>query len=458
MGSKLSSKAETLDYLRNTFKKNNIIIDDLYIFTVRDWESNSDLILNEVELLFTENEILIVRSSALDEDIPAQSRAGFFKTIMNVNGKSRHEIIKAIEYVIASYSKDSRLTHPLDQVIVQAQLIDALLSGVLFTIDLRLRAPYYVVNFDDTTGKTDTVTRGLSGKTLRIAQWVDPNNLPRPWREIILASKEIEKLFPDSSLSLEFGVDGNDFVHIFQSRFLERDQTLSKSNDSIGELQIRNEVINLQNQVQEILNQSNKQILKTPSSLTDMSDWNPAEILGGRPNLLDISIYRYLVTQSAWNTARASLGYTDVAPYELMVSVGNKPYIDTKVSFRSLTPDNIAPDLKDRLLVYYLDKLLKKPELQDKVEFEIVFSCFDFNFKHREQELILNGFSHSNISKVKKDLLFFTNNLLENSEIILKKDLSSVQELQSASCDTSGILTFHDGIDKMFLSLSSCRD
>ncbi|MFZ5902757.1 MAG: PEP-utilizing enzyme [Chloroflexota bacterium] len=454
MGNILLTKADTLIYLKNAFGQNNITIDNLLIFKVQDWISNPDMILSKVAIFFNDEETLVVRSSALGEDFPYQSKAGFFKTVLNVDIGNKEGIANAINSVIASYSKDNRSVHPSDQIIVQTQLTEALLSGVLFTSDIRLGAPYYVINYDDSTGKTDTVTRGLSSKTRKIAWWIDPNTLYPPWREILLATKEIEKMFPDFQLDIEFGVDQKNVVHLFQSRFLGGDPTSVSHSTILSEMRIRNEVKSLQNQVEKAVKHDDK----IPTILTDMSDWNPAEILGGRPNPLDVSIYRYLVTKSAWNSARTSIGYTDVTPSELMITIGSKPYIDTKVSFRSLTPNNLDDDHKERLINYYLNKLRNNPRLQDKIEFEIVFSSYDFNFKNRRQELIYNGFTVNDISKIERELLLFTKNILRKSESIFREDLAKVDKLHVQSPDANTISDFNNSIRTLFSSLLNCRE
>ena len=49
-----------------------------------------------------------------------------------------------------------------------------------------------------------------------------------------------------------------------------------------------------------------------------MTDWNPAEILGVKPNPLSISIYKELITDNIWARSRAEHGYFDVGDTALM--------------------------------------------------------------------------------------------------------------------------------------------
>ena len=51
------------------------------------------------------------------------------------------------------------------------------------------------------------------------------------------------------------------------------------------------------------------------------------------------------------------------------------PYIDVRLSFNSFIPSDLDEGLAGRLVDHYINLLLSQPELHDKIEFEIVFSC-----------------------------------------------------------------------------------
>ena len=67
----------------------------------------------------------------------------------------------------------------------------------------------------------------------------------------------------------------------------------------------------------------------------DMPDWNPAEIIGDRPNNLDYSLYDYPITDSAWHEVRTSQGYYNVAPAKLVELFGNKVYVNVRNTLNS---------------------------------------------------------------------------------------------------------------------------
>ena len=80
-----------------------------------------------------------------------------------------------------------------------------------------------------------------------------------------------------------------------------------------------------------------------------MTDWNPAEIIGNNPNLLDYSLYDYLIMNNAWCLGRKKLNYQNVSTKNLMAKFGNKTYVDIRYSFNSLIPKNIFNYLTMRM-------------------------------------------------------------------------------------------------------------
>src|SRR5690606_34812263 len=143
-----------------------------------------------------------------------------------------------VEEVIQSYGD----RNPDHQVLVQETLTDVALSGVLFTRTLNHGAPYYQINYDDTTASTDAVTSG-SGASLRttiihrsvvdlLASLVSgtpsggeldnavagvwPSGVDRRLARVVLAAREIEKLVGHDGLDIEFAVTGSGEVNVFQ--------------------------------------------------------------------------------------------------------------------------------------------------------------------------------------------------------------------------------------------------
>ena len=51
-----------------------------------------------------------------------------------------------------------------------------------------------------------------------------------------------------------------------------------------------------------------------------MSDWNPAEMIGSIANILSISLYEELITDSIWAKQRERYGYKFVRSNPLMVN------------------------------------------------------------------------------------------------------------------------------------------
>ena len=413
-----SSKSDVLKFLKPELKKSTI--EKIYSFTIHDWKKDSKKILNVINKSFNSNQI-IVRSSAKGEDSIEKSQAGNYDSILNVNSKNILETKKAIEQVIKSYKIKNNFNLN-NQILIQKQTLNVKMSGVIFTRTPSLGSPYFVINFEE--GKsTESVTKGLADNTIRILRSTPDSFLPKKWISLIQSVREIESILKNDFLDIEFGMTSKNVI-IFQVRPITSIKNSSRkvSDNFLFKLHQKNKKKYLAIQ---FLN--NKISEKTIFS--DMSDWNPSEIIGNNPNRLDYSQYDYLIMNDSWRKGRKKIGYHDVGNSSLMVQFGNKPYVDVCASFNSLLPNNIKKKLRNKLLNYYLDTLSKNPFLHDKVEFEIIFSCYDLTIDSRLKKLKKLGFSQIELIEIKNSLLDFTNTIISNYSKISNNNKKVIKQM-----------------------------
>ena len=413
-----SSKSNTLLLLNKILRKSKI--EKIFNFTVEEWLQNRNMVLDKISEQFDSD--IIVRSSAQDEDSFESSKAGIYESILNVNPKIKTKVEKAILSVIQSYNKQSG-AYNQNQILIQNQTKNIITSGVILTKTPDIGSPYYVINYEEGES-TIGVTKGTINNIVKIYHKIQAFNIPKKWKRLIASIKEIEDILQFEELDIEFGITDNKDVVIFQVRPI----TFIPQTD-IAKLAkpIESKILKNKN-IFSKLNQR-KHILGNRTIFSDMSDWNPAEIIGNNPNLLDYSLYDYLIMNKIWHNARTVLGYQNVNPSPLMVKFGNKPYVDARASFNSLIPEKLGKKLASKLVNYYLDTLSKNPHLYDKVEFEILFTCYDFNLDSKLSELEKHGFTKNEIKKIKNVLLDLTNNIISDFPKILKDSQYSMQKL-----------------------------
>ena len=119
------------------------------------------------------------------------------------------------------------------------------------------------------------------------------------------------------------------------------------------------------------------------------------------------------------------------------------PYIDIRVSFNSFIPAALSEKIAGRLVDYYSSRLVKKPFLHDKIEFEIVFSCYTLDLEHRIQCLDKEGFSESDKEEICESLRNLTNKIIHPEYGLWKEDSYKLETLQDrreklylSECDT----------------------
>ncbi len=392
----LGTKAETLSRLRGMVR--HAVIQDQITCTVPEWQRNSSKVVQEVKTRFSK-QLVVVRSSARSEDSFHASNAGGYDSVLHVDPESG--LNAAVEQVILSYGEASAD----DQVLIQPMVSDVQISGVAFTRTLKHNAPWYVVNYE-TNGNTEAITSGMSNdhRTLMIRRDISHSLKELPdsrLMSLILALQEIESLLAYDDLDIEFAIDNKGLVHILQVRPIavkRKDKQLPDEN--------LNAALDLAHLRWQMLATSPPHIPGEALPLFGvMPDWNPAEIIGTAPGALAVSLYCHLIMDEVWATQRAEYGYRDVRPAPLLAMFAGHPYVDVRASFASFLPASLPDALAGRLLNVYLDRLRERPELHDKVEFEVVPTCLAPGFERWEQRLQEQGqFTQDEVSQLRDGL------------------------------------------------------
>ncbi|MBL7004931.1 MAG: hypothetical protein ISR69_13010 [Gammaproteobacteria bacterium] len=254
-------------------------VPNLIIFNASEFKvSENDLIIEINNSL--NSELLIVRSSAADEDGESDSSAGEYESVLNIPSDSPEKITTAINAVIASYEKKRGLL-PEDEVIIQEMVLNTTMSGVIFTHDLNTGAPYYVINYDDQSGTTDTVTSG-NGEYANRTLYIHRNSIDKLKSErfikLLQAVQELERVMDSKFLDIEFALDANLTPYLLQVRAITTqpnwNRAISKRIDAT--LQgVQSFVIERFKSVSGVYGET--------TVLGQMPDWNPVEMIGRTP-------------------------------------------------------------------------------------------------------------------------------------------------------------------------------
>ena len=361
------SKAETLKIINKFKKRLKIKIPHFIYFSKKDYHKNSKKYLNEIKKKF-KNEKIIIRSSAKNEDRLSESNAGKYKSFGNIDSNNEKNIDAAIKKVLKDYKNS------LDQILVQKFIIKPDCSGVIFTRTFNTNSPYYVINFDK-SGKTNLITSGTENPSMETLvifrkKIFDYTFFGKKLNILPLIEGELK----NDRLDIEFSIKNKQF-YLLQCRPLKK---VGKINDKF----IEPTLINLEKKIKK-LNTSIHNLNGDFNCFSNMSDWNPAEMIGVRPSSLALSLYSELITDEVWAKQRRNYGYKDVSPNPLMISFGGAPYIDLRVDFNSFLPAKLPIKIQKKAISFYLKKIKKNPKLHDKIEFDVIETCYDFFSKLR---------------------------------------------------------------------------
>jgi glutamine kinase len=438
LGTIFRGKARTLAGIA-TLTKRAIVLDQVR-FGVVDWATDPAAVLGAIRRAFGTGSV-VVRSSSTVEDGALTSGAGRFASVLDVALADDAALERAIRRVVESYRSGGRVPHALDEVLVQPHVRDLAASGVLFTRDLSTGGPYFVLSIDRASGRSDVVTSGADGTIdTHYASWaaagasahegaagavVDGQTDPDLGRLLDLGRELIGLSYLDA-LDIEFGLDGSGAIYLFQVRPLAAARQTPER--AIADDDLLAIVAGAREFVAE-RTASRPGVPGRRSILGNMPDWNPAEMIGAAPRPLALSLYQRLIGDRAWAHARARIGYRDLEPEPLILSVGGRPYVDVRASLASFLPADLDDATAARWVDACVDRIAAEPHLHDKIEFEVSPTCLAFDWPEHAVRMRAAGLDAAAIERFRAGLGAVTGGLIADGDASVRRELAAIDRL-----------------------------
>ncbi|GAB4181111.1 MAG: PEP-utilizing enzyme [Thalassobaculales bacterium] len=415
-----------------------------HALAVGDWRRDRAAALAAVHRQGWADRPLIVRSSAVGEDSAAASLAGRFLSVPNVTGAAA--LAAAVDRVIASFAERGEARDD-NEVLIQPMLEGVVCAGVALTRDPGGNLPYFVISIEE-SGDTAAVTGGYGRHTTthfhaRAAAQAPSGRIAA----VVALCREIEALTGCAAIDVEFAFTA-DALYLFQAR------PLRVAGGAIDEAAHGSLLHSVARHI-EAASRPHPRLHGRRTIFGVMPDWNPAEIIGTRPRPLALSLYRELITDAIWAYQRSRYGYKNLRSFPLMKHFHGLPYIDARVSFNSFLPADIAPGLADRFVDHYLDCLAADPSLHDKVEFDIVFSCYTFDLPSRLESLAAAGFSAADRRSICDSLRRLTNRIINGENGLWKEELLRVDELEGRHREILDAAM--DPVERIYWLMEDCK-
>lgn len=271
------SKAEVLEYL-NAQNPKKFKLPKQYILSYSNYYSEG--IKGIIESPLFKINKFAVRSSCKFEDQDNESNAGKYESYLNVE---KVHLTDAIDKVFSSYE----FYDDINQVLVQEMVSNVSMSGVVFTKDPNHGGDFFVVNYDNTTEETDTVTSGKNSGSNIYVLHRESDIFDSKMIKIIDAVKEVELLTQNDCLDIEFVETKCGDIYILQVRKLS-------VNKPKFQIDFKSYAV-MENWLENLL--TSQSHLGNSLILSCMSDWNPIELIGSKPKPLSYSLYEELITK-----------------------------------------------------------------------------------------------------------------------------------------------------------------
>ncbi len=406
MNNKLSygNKAKNLEYVaKNT---------DIEIPYFKEIYLND---LNNIENIVNSfSQKIMIRSNSSSEDKEYSSSAGKYLSIGPIERNDLKTIKKSWEMVVGSYEEQDNQSAIFQNYIENAKSVSVLTSYKVGSDSAyRTFSTYY-------GPETDAITSGKYSEINNFFMHRSFDILPKKYEKYNVYLKiitQLEDLFKNKQLDIEMVLDKNNSPQLLQVRPL-MGKKLNK--ESIFD---EKDVIDRNLKNYKKLNKTTADRFGTNQIYSNMSDMNPAEMIGKKPDNIAFGLYKFMFTDTTWNIQRGEFGYRKYSGGKLMELFNNVAYINVNHSLNSFLTRNLQKESCEEIINYQLNKLKENPHLHDSIEFDISRSSYVFDTVEEFSKEYKNIISPSEIIKWHNDLIQIdTQNkftLEKNKKIIL---------------------------------------
>src|SRR5579863_4683902 len=160
------------------------------------------------------------------------------------------------------------------------------MAGVAVTREPRGGGPYFVINYDDYSGRCDLVTSGTAEKlSTFVCLKSHQEAIPPHLRPVVDLLRELESLLECDAIDVEFAVNQQGTLYLLQVR------PLALKAPSVYQERVAAATEEIARKVA-LLTRPHPYLNGQKSVFGVMPDWNPAEIIGLKPRPLALSLYR----------------------------------------------------------------------------------------------------------------------------------------------------------------------
>ena len=371
--------------------------------------------LNNIEnIVDSFSQKIMIRSNSSSEDKDYSSSAGKYLSIGPIEKNDLETIKKSWEMVINSYEEQDNQSVIFQNYIENAKSVSVLTSYKVGSDSAyRTFSTYY-------GSETDAITSGKYSEINNFFMHRSFDILPKKYEKYNVYLKiitQLEDLFKNKQLDIEMVLDKNNSPQLLQVRPL-MGKKLNK--ESIFD---EKDVIDRNLKNYKKLNKTTADRFGTNQIYSNMSDMNPAEMIGKKPDNIAFGLYKFMFTDTTWNIQRGEFGYRKYSGGKLMELFNNVAYINVNHSLNSFLTRNLQKESCEEIINYQLNKLKENPHLHDSIEFDISRSSYVFDTVEEFSKEYKNIISPSEIIKWHNDLIQIdTQNkytLEKNKKIIL---------------------------------------